>query len=127
MNQTQLLGRVTRDIELKAVGATQIASFSLAVKRSFKDKKTGQYESDFLNCKAFGKTAEILANHVKKGNQLAVNGSIQTGKYENKDGNTIYTTDIIVNGFTFISEAKPEQTAPQPQFNQMLDDSEMPF
>lgn len=99
MNNIDLLGRTTKEIEIKTVGQDlSFAGFTLAVPR---DKKG---ECDYIRCKAFGKTAETLAKYVKKGNMIAVNGRIQTGSYD-KDGQKVYTTDIIVNKFWFTSGA----------------------
>src|SRR6056300_858702 len=95
MNNVDLLGRTTKEIEVKTVGQDlSFASFTIAVAR---DKKG---ESDFIRCKAFGRTAETLSKYVSKGDLIAVNGRIQTGSYE-KDGKTVYTTDVIVNKFWF--------------------------
>jgi len=115
MNQVNLIGNLTRDLELKAAGATSLVQFSLAVK-GYKDN------TDFINCKAFGKTAEIMAQYLSKGSQCAVNGYINTGSYE-KDGRKIYTTDVIVNKFYFCGSAKSSSSAKSEGF----DASEIPF
>lgn len=72
----------------------------MAVNRQF--KREGQPEADFLNCIAFGKTGETIAQHFIKGKQIAIIGSIQTGSYDAKDGTKRYTTDIVVDSFDFI-------------------------
>ncbi|MGL6009359.1 MAG: single-stranded DNA-binding protein [Culicoidibacterales bacterium] len=126
MNNISIIGRNTREIELKTAGTTQIANFSVAVQRSFADKKTGEKITDFFNCVAFGKTAENLSKYVKKGNQIGIVGSIQFGEYENKEGQKVKKTDLVVNSFTFISEQKQQQQT-APQFNQMLSEDDMPF
>jgi len=102
MNSVSLLGRTTREIELKG-NETKFCSFSLAVNRRTKEKET-----DFINCKAFGKTAEALSQYVQKGNQIAVEGRIQTGSYD-KDGTKVYTTDVIVSSFFFADGKKDKQ------------------
>ena len=102
MNSVSLLGRTTREIELKG-NDTKFCSFSLAVNRRTKEKET-----DFINCKAFGKTAEALSQYVQKGNQIAVEGRIQTGSYD-KDGTKVYTTDVIVSNFFFADSKKDKQ------------------
>ena len=99
MNKTMLTGRLVKDVELKYTqGGSAIANATVAVKRGYKNKE-GEYESDFPRIKAFGKTAEFFANYFKKGDAVEICGSIQTGKYEDSDGKTIYTTDIIADGY----------------------------
>ena len=99
MNKTILTGRLVKDVELKYTkGGSAIASATVAVKRGYKNKE-GEYESDFPRIKAFGKTAEFFANYFKKGDVVEICGSIQTGKYEDSDGKTIYTTDIVADGY----------------------------
>lgn len=95
MNSVNLIGRLTRDIDLKG-GNTSVAKFTIAVTRPFKKD-----ESDFINCVAFGKTAETMATYCSKGTMVGVSGRIQTGSYTNKEGNKVYTTDVVVDRFTF--------------------------
>ena len=103
MNSTQLLGRLTKDPELKyGSSGTAYCKFTLAVKRAFKKD-----EVDFISCTAFGKAAETIAEYVKKGDQFAVTGRIQVDVYE-KDGEKRYSTGVMVDGFTFISKAKED-------------------
>ena len=95
-----LTGRLVKDVDLKYTqSGSAIANATVAVKRSYKDKTTGEYESDFPRIKAFGKTAEFFANYFSKGDAEEICGSIQTGKYEDSDGKTIYTTDVIADGY----------------------------
>lgn len=102
MNKVILIGRLTKDPDLRfaAGSGTAVTRFSLAVNRQF--KREGQPEADFINCIAFGKTGEMIAQYLTKGRQLAVTGSIQTGSYDAKDGTKKYTTDILVDSFEFI-------------------------
>lgn len=100
MNKIVLLGRLTRDIELRQAGETSVANFSLVVNRPF--KRDGEPDADFFNCVAFGKRAETLAQYVHKGNQLAIEGHVQMGQYTNKDGVNVKTFDVMVDGFDFI-------------------------
>ena len=99
MNKVILIGRLTKDPELKfaAGSGTAVTRFSLAVTRPFKKDET-----DFINCIAFGKTGETIAQYLTKGRQLAVTGSIRTGSYDAKDGTKRYTTDVVVDSFEFI-------------------------
>lgn len=127
MNNVSLLGRLTKDIDLnfaKGTG-TAVAKFTLAVNRPFKKDET-----DFLNCIAFGKTAEILSQYVFKGQQLAVTGHIQTGSFENKEGKKVYTTDIVVNAFDFIGNNKGEannNTVKNDDLEPVSDGEDIPF
>lgn len=106
-NNVNLVGRFTADVDLKYTNnGMAIANFSLAVDRN-------KEETDFIRCKTFGKTAENIANFFKKGDLIAVNGSIQTGKYVNKEQKTVYTTDVVVDTFAFLqskNEHQPQQT-----------------
>ena len=107
-NNVNLVGRFTAAVDLKYTNnGIAIADFSLAVDRN-------KEETDFIRCKTFGKTAENIANFFKKGDLIAVNGSIQTGKYVNKDKKTVYTTDVVVDTFAFL-QSKNERQAQQPQ------------
>ena len=101
MNAVQLLGRFTRDNEFKELGGTSVFRNNIAVQRNFKNKD-GERESDFINIVAFGKTAELLNQYFGKGQQVALEGRIQTGSYDNEDGTRVYTTDVIVNQFDFV-------------------------
>lgn len=101
MNTVQLLGRFTRDNEFKELGGTSVFRNNIAVQRNFKNKD-GERESDFINVVAFGKTAELLNQYFGKGQQVALEGRIQTGSYDKEDGTRVYTTDVIVNQFDFV-------------------------
>lgn len=112
MNLVVLYGRLTRDPELRySQSGTANAFTTIAVDRGLSKEKrqeaqaNGQPTADFIGIKAFGKTAEILGNYFHKGNRIAVEGKISTGSYE-KNGQTIYTTDVIVNRVHFIESAK---------------------
>ena len=100
MNVVILVGRLTRDPEIKT-GNSTVAKFNVAVNRDFKDAN-GNYGADFVNCVAFGKTAEFLEKHFHKGNMIGVTGRINTGSFTNKDGQTIYTTDVAVEKVKFV-------------------------
>ncbi len=105
MNNINLIGRLTRDIELRNVGESKVGKFTLAVNRKFKNKN-GEYEADFINCIAWNKTAEIMAQYLKKGNQLGVSGRLEIGFFEKEDGTRVNTHDVVVNDFTFVSTPK---------------------
>lgn len=102
MNKAILIGRLTKDPELTfAAGTgTAICKFTMAVNRQFK-----KGEADFINCTAFGKTAETIAQYFTKGRPIAVVGNIRTGSYDAKDGTKRYTTDINVESFDFVGDS----------------------
>ena len=105
LNKVFLLGRITKDLELKySQSNVALLSFSVAVNRKFV-KEGEEKQADFIMCKAFGKTAENINNFFGKGKLILVEGRIQTGSYE-KDGQRVYTTDVIVDGFDFTGEKK---------------------
>ena len=97
MNKVILMGRLTRDPEVRYTqgdNAMAIVRYSLAVDRRF--KRDGEPDADFINCVAFGKSGEFAEKYLKKGTKIAVVGRIQTGSYTNKDGQKVYTTDVVV-------------------------------
>jgi single-strand DNA-binding protein len=97
MNKTVLMGRLTADPQVRysqGDNATAVARYTLAVNRKF--KKDGEPTADFVPCVVFGKSAEFTEKYFRKGMQVAISGRIQTGSYTNKDGNKIYTTDVVV-------------------------------
>lgn len=116
MNKVILIGRLTKDPDLNfaAGSGTAVCRFSLAVTRPFKKDET-----DFINCIAFGKTGETIAQYLTKGRQLAVTGSIRTGSYDAKDGTKRYTTEIVVDSFEFIGNGQSNNNqATNNNFNQ---------
>lgn len=112
MNSVNLIGRLTKDTELLAVGENKYVRFTLAVNRKFKNAD-GEYDADFISCVAWNKTAELINEHFKKGSEIGIDGRIQTGSYDKEDGSRIYTTDIIVENITFIGSKKEERPAPE--------------
>ena len=107
MNKVILMGRLTRDPEVRT-GEMTVARYSLAVDRRF--KREGEPTADFINCVAFGKAGEFAEKYLKKGTKIAVTGRIQTGSYTNKDGVKINTTDIIIEEQEF-AESKNSSAA----------------
>ena len=102
MNKVILMGRLTRDPEVRysqGESATAIARFSLAVDRRF--KRQGEADADFINCVSFGKTAEFAERYLKQGTKVVACGRIQTGSYTNKEGQRVYTTDVVVEEVEF--------------------------
>ena len=109
MNNVSLIGRLTKDPDLRYTSSGMaVATFSLAVQRSFRNKD-GNYEADFINCVCWNKSGETLANHVKKGQRIGVTGRIQTRNYENEQGNRVYVTEVVVEGFTFLEKKDDSQ------------------
>ena len=103
MNKVILMGRLTRDAEVRysqGDASTAIARFSLAVDRRFKREGDDQ-SADFINCVAFGRTGEFMERFGRKGTKFLVEGRIQTGSYTNKDGQKVYTTDVVVENVEF--------------------------
>ena len=111
MNKVMPIGRLVRDPDVKtSQSGVAVARYTLAVDRRF--KKDGEQTADFIGCIAFGKTAEFAEKYFTKGIKIAVVGRIQTGSYENKDGQKVYTTDVVVeeNEFTESKRAASEST-----------------
>lgn len=137
MNKVIIIGRFTRDPEIKystGENATATARFSLAVNRRFKNKE-GNYDADFINCVAFGKTAEFIEKYFSKGMAIGITGRIQTGSYTNKEGQKVYTTDVVVEETEFVesknkgtSDNVPNNNAnSNSDFEETVSDDEMPF
>lgn len=147
LNSVCLVGRLTRDPELKYTGNNvAVASFSLAVNRNFKDAN-GERETDFINCVIWRQQAENLANWAKKGALIGITGRIQTRSYENQQGQRVYVTEVVAENFRMLESRaareggnangynqQPQQQAPnfgrsnQMQGNPMdIQDSDLPF
>ena len=107
MNNVSLVGRLVRDPEVRygQNESVSVAKFSLAVERRF--KRDGEPTVDFINCTVFGKSAEFTEKYFRKGMRVAITGRIQTGSYKNKDGQTVFTTEIIVESQE-IAQSKSE-------------------
>ena len=102
MNKALLIGRLTRDPELRSTSTGRnVCQFSIAVNRNFTNAN-GEREADFINCVVWDKQAENLVKYQKKGNQIAVDGRIQTRNYEDKDGKRVYVTEILANNISFL-------------------------
>lgn len=110
MNKVILCGRLTKDPEVRysqGDNATAVARYTLAVDRQF--KRDGDQSADFINCIAFGKRGEFAEKYLRKGTKIAVVGRIQTGSYTNKDGQKVYTTDVIVDEHEFVESKAASQ------------------
>lgn len=133
INKVILIGRLTKDPELRfaAGSGNGVCKFTIAVNRQFKKN-----EADFINCVAFGKQAETIAQYMLKGSQIALTGHIQTGSYDAQDGTKRYTTDVLLESFEFIGGGnKNQNNNTGGGFNQAsfddgmtpVDDGDMPF
>lgn len=143
LNQVTLVGRLTKDIELKYTNSGKaVTRFTLAVNRNYKNKQ-GEYDADFIVCQAWSKTAEFLSNHGSKGGRLGVVGRIQTRNYEDQNGNRVYVTEVVTDQVDMIDWADDKKTNenkaashhnPQPNTDDPfqndtidIDDNDLPF
>lgn len=119
INNAVLVGRVTKDIELKQTQANKsVTQFVLAVNRQFKSAN-GEREADFINIVAWGKTAELLAQYAHKGSQIGVVGRIQTRNYDNQQGQRVYVTEVVAESMTLLdSKGNNQNQQAQPQTQQ---------
>ena len=119
MNKVTLMGRLTRDPDVRYTEADPpmaIARYTLAVDRRF-GKKDGEQSADFINCVAFGRSGEFAEKYLHQGTKIAVAGRVQTGSYTNKEGNKVYTTDVVVEDQEFAESKKAsEESAGNDQF-----------
>ena len=122
MNNVALLGRLTKDPDLRYTqSGSAVCRFNLAVDRGLSKQKkeeaqaNGKQTADFISCQAWGKTAELIANYLGKGRQVALEGSIRTGSYTNKDGQKVYTTDVQVYRVHFIADGVKREQSRQNQ------------
>ena len=106
MNKPILIGRLTKDPELKTTASgVSVCSFSLAVNRRFKNAD-GEYDTDFIGCVAWKQQAEFLYKHFSKGSQVGIIGNIQTHNYDDKEGRKIYITEVIADEIYFVGDKK---------------------
>lgn len=137
MNKVILMGRFVRDAEIRyssGENPTAVAKFTLAVNRQFQNGENGQ-KADFISCTAFGKTAEIIEKYTSQGVKVIIEGHIETGSYTNKDGNKVYTTQVIIENMEFAEKktdreenGKAKQdTADEDGFTNLPEEAEFPF
>src|SRR5690625_5218021 len=139
MNRSVIVGRLTKDVDLRYTqNGKAVGNFVLAVNRPFRNQQTNDYDADFINCVAWGKQAENLAQYMKKGSQVGVDGRIQTRTYDDKDGKTVYVTEVVADNIQFLESKKSnnQNNEPQQQENNPfegnaepldIDDSDLPF
>ena len=106
MNKVILMGRLTRDPEVRYAqnSNTAVCRYSLAVDRRF--KRDGEPDADFFNCTVFGKGAEFAEKYFRQGTKISIVGRIQTGSYTNRDGQKVYTTDVVIEEQEFAESKK---------------------
>ena len=143
MNNVCILGRLTKDVDLRMTNSgLAVGRFSIAVDRKLSKEKRMEAENnnqptvDFINCIAFKRTAEVIEQYFHKGNKIAIMGHIQTGSYENQQGQRIYTTDVIVDSFDFVETNSNSSTNTNQGYSNPTDlgmsgqgsfDSDLPF
>ena len=147
MNKVILMGRLTRDPEVRysqGENATAVARYTLAVdRRQSRSNQNGEQTADFIQCVAFGRSGEFAEKYFRKGTKVVVTGRIQTGSYTNKDGQRVYTTDVVVedqefaeskaasqnNGGGFVPADRPSPSDAGDGFMNIPDgiDEELPF
>lgn len=113
MNKVILMGRLTRDPDIRggqSDGSTTVARFTLAVDRRFKREGNDQ-TADFISCVAFGRTADFMERYTHQGTKLVIEGRIQTGSYTGRDGNKVYTTDVVAENVEFAESKAASQNA----------------
>ena len=147
MNKVILMGRLVRDPEVRysqGETSTAVARYTLAVDRRFR-REGDQQTADFIGCVCFGRQAEFAEKYLRQGTKVAVTGRIQTGSYTNKDGQKVYTTDVVLDdiefaesknsqggdstGYNYSAPARPEPSAAGDGFMNIPDgiDEELPF
>ena len=124
MNNFNGIGRLVVDPEYSVHGGVEICRLRIAISRKHKDKTTGKYESDFFNCVAFGKLANLIKQHFSKGDRIGIVGRLQSGSYE-KNGEKRYTVDIVIDTIDFIEKKAAKADDPFSGFERV--DEDIPF
>ena len=128
LNKVILMGRLTRDIELRSTPqGISTCSFSIAVDRNFV-REGEERKADFINCVAWRKTAEFISKYFKKGNLIAIEGSIQTRSWDDTDGKKRYATEVIVSQAYFAESKNVQSGVPEENLTEAFgDDDDLPF
>lgn len=117
MNRAVIVGRLTRDPDLRYTSnGHAVANFTVAVNRPFRNEQ-GEQEADFINCVAWRKQAENLANYMRKGSRVGVDGRIQTRSYDNDQGQKVFVTEVLAESITFLESRSESQQTQQGQAN----------
>jgi single-strand DNA-binding protein len=118
INQVVLTGRLTRDVDLRYTqSGTAVGQFNLAVSRQFTNQ-AGERESDFINCVIWRKSAENFSNFTRKGSLVGIEGRIQTRTYDDKNGQRVYVTEVVVDNFALLESKEATQARPREQGGQ---------
>ena len=131
MNKVILMGRLTKDPDIRYTqDGTAVARYTLAVDRRY--QRDGEQKADFISCTVFGRGAEFAEKHLKKGTKIVAAGRIQTGSYTNRDGQKVYTTDIVVEEQEFAESKKAQEVGREQEDGFMsipdgVDDEGLPF
>ena len=121
MNKVMVTGRICNDLVLRNTGKKDAIMFTVASQRDFKNQD-GKYDSDFIQCKAFGNTAKFISDYFNKGDGIEIVGSINTNSYTNEQGEKVYTTAVLVDNVSFTIANKKEENKPNNE-----PDNELPF
>jgi len=117
MNKVLLIGRLAKDVELRYTqSGTAVASFTLAGNRKFSNQN-GEHEADFVNCVAWQRTAEFVANYFKKGQQMALEGRLQVRSYDGNDGQRRWVTEVVADQVEFVGSKQENGQQSQPNNN----------
>jgi single-strand DNA-binding protein len=124
INRVTLVGRLTRDPDLRYTpNGVAITRFSIAVNRNFTNQQ-GEREADFINIVTWRGLAENCANYLQKGSLVGIDGRLQTGKYENQEGRTVYTTDVVAESVQFLDMKRKENNKSDGRNNPFDDDGQ---
>lgn len=126
MNQVNLIGRITREPEIRMTSnGKAYCHFTLAVRKEY-EVQDGQPDADFINCSAWGKTADCIGKYIHKGEQMGVTGSIRQRTFENTEGRTVYITEVLVNRIDFIGSKKDAQATNAAQWTDYQTNAKSP-
>ena len=129
LNRVVLVGRLTRDPELRYTpNGVAVANFTIAVNRPFTNQE-GNRDADFINCVVWRKPAENLANYMKKGNMVGVDGRLQSRTYEDQDGKTVFVVEVVADSVQFLESRKDNNQSQQQnqQSQQATTNTDEPF
>lgn len=127
MNKTQILGRLTKDAELRTTtSGKQRASFTIAVSRNYTNQN-GEKETDYINCIAFDKKAEIIAKYTHKGTQILIDGTIRTRNYDAQDGTKRYVTEVLVENLYLLGSKENKEEPSNSEIVRAVVNDEDPF
>src|SRR5690625_3167543 len=116
LNRVVLVGRLTKDPDLRYTpNGVAVTNFTIAVNRPFQNKETGKNEADFINCVVWRKPAENLAEYMKKGSQIGVDGRLQSRSYKDKDGKTVFVTEVVADSVQFLESRQSSNQSSQRQ------------